>query len=76
MGGAEQHHPANPATQRIELRIELPVSDALLLKEGASAVAFFDALPLESFEATGSAWSSSSQWPCSSSCWRRHSSWA
>lgn len=38
--------------QRIELRIDLPVSDALLLKEGASAVAFFDALPLESFEAT------------------------
>lgn len=38
--------------QRIELRIDLPVSDALLLKEGADAVAFFDALPLESFDAT------------------------
>lgn len=37
---------------RIELRIDLPVSDALLLREGADAVAFFDALPLESFEAT------------------------
>ena len=38
--------------RRIELRIDLPVSDALLLREGADAVAFFDALPLESFEAT------------------------
>ena len=38
--------------RHIELRIDLPVSDALLLKEGADAVAFFDALPLESFAAT------------------------
>jgi len=38
--------------QHIELRIDLPVNDALLLKEGADAVAFFDALPLESFDAT------------------------
>lgn len=38
--------------RRIELRIDLPVSDALLLRDGADAVAFFDALPLESFEAT------------------------
>jgi len=35
--------------RRIELRIDLPVSDALLLKEGGEVVAFFDALPLESF---------------------------
>jgi len=38
--------------QRIELRIDLPVSDALLLKEGADVVAFFDALSLESFAAS------------------------
>jgi len=38
--------------QRIELRIDLPVSDALLLKDGAEVTAFFDALPLESFAAT------------------------
>jgi multidrug efflux pump subunit AcrA (membrane-fusion protein) len=38
--------------QRIELRIDLPVSDALLLKEGAEVVAFFDALSLESFAAS------------------------
>jgi len=34
---------------RIELRIDLPVSDALLLREGGEVLAFFDALPLESF---------------------------
>lgn len=33
----------------IELRIDLPVSDALLLHEGGEVIAFFDALPLESF---------------------------
>jgi hypothetical protein len=38
--------------RRIELRVDLPVSDALLLREGADVVAFFDALPLESFGAT------------------------
>lgn len=38
--------------QRIELRIDLPVTDALLLKEGAEVLAFFDALPLESFAAS------------------------
>jgi multidrug efflux pump subunit AcrA (membrane-fusion protein) len=37
--------------QHIELRIDLPVSDALLLKEGAEVLAFFDALSLESFPA-------------------------
>ena len=35
--------------RRIELRIDLPVSDALLLQEGGEVLAFFDALPLESF---------------------------
>ena len=35
--------------RRIELRIDLPVGDALLLREGGDVVAFFDALPLESF---------------------------
>lgn len=34
---------------RIELRVDLPVSDALLLHEGGEVLAFFDALPLESF---------------------------
>ncbi len=38
--------------QRLELRIDLPVSDALMLRDGAEVVAFFDALPLESFAAT------------------------
>lgn len=38
--------------QRLELRIDLPVGDSLMLKEGAEVVAFFDALPLESFTAT------------------------
>jgi hypothetical protein len=38
--------------QRIELRIDLPVKDALLLAEGAEVLAFFDALPLDSFPAT------------------------
>ena len=37
---------------RVELRIDMPVSDALMLKDGAEVVAFFDALPLESFAAT------------------------
>ncbi len=36
---------------RIDLRIDLPVSDALLLQEGGEVVAFFDALPLDSFPA-------------------------
>ncbi len=35
--------------QHIELRIDLRVSDALLLQDGGEVVAFFDALPLESF---------------------------
>ncbi|MCW5799550.1 MAG: HlyDD23 domain-containing protein [Nitrospira sp.] len=35
--------------RRIELRIDLPVSDALMLQEGGEVIAFFDALPLESF---------------------------
>lgn len=38
--------------QRVELRIDVPVSDAVMLKDGAEVVAFFDALPLESFSAT------------------------
>ena len=38
--------------QHIELRIDLPVQDALLLKEGAEVIAFFDALSLESFAAS------------------------
>ncbi len=33
----------------IELRIDLPVRDALLLQDGGEVTAFFDALPLESF---------------------------
>ncbi|MGC4098030.1 MAG: HlyD family efflux transporter periplasmic adaptor subunit [Nitrospira sp.] len=37
--------------QLIELRIHLPVNDALLLKKDAEVVAFFDALVLESFTA-------------------------
>lgn len=35
--------------RRIELRIDLPVDDALLLQEGGEVMVFFDALPLESF---------------------------
>ncbi len=35
--------------RHIELRIDLPVSDALMLQEGGEVLAFFDALPLESF---------------------------
>lgn len=38
--------------KQIELRIDLPVADALVLKEGAEAVVFFNALPLESLAAT------------------------
>lgn len=38
--------------KQIELRIDLPVTDAIVLKEGADAVVFFNALPLESFAAT------------------------
>lgn len=34
---------------RIELRIDLPVHDALMLHDGGEVLAFFDALPLESF---------------------------
>jgi multidrug efflux pump subunit AcrA (membrane-fusion protein) len=37
--------------KRIELRIELPVADAIVLKEGAEVMAFLNALPLESFTA-------------------------
>ncbi len=36
----------------IELRIDLPVADAIVLKEGAEAVVFLTSLPLESFSAT------------------------
>jgi Barrel-sandwich domain of CusB or HlyD membrane-fusion len=39
-------------TQHVELRIDLPVSDALMLKEGAEVVAFFDALSMEFFPAS------------------------
>ena len=53
--------------QRIELRIDLPVSDALLLKEGAEVVAFFDALSLESFAASVEP----SQLPCRGAARRR-----
>ncbi|MBX3329149.1 MAG: HlyD family efflux transporter periplasmic adaptor subunit [Nitrospira sp.] len=38
--------------KQIELRIDLPVADAIVLKEGAEAVVFLNALPLESFAAT------------------------
>lgn len=38
--------------KQIELRIDLPVTDAIVLKEGADAVIFFSGLPLESFAAT------------------------
>lgn len=37
---------------RIELRINLPVSDALFLRDGAEALVFFDALPLDAFPAS------------------------
>jgi hypothetical protein len=38
--------------KQIELRIDLPVADAIVLKEGAEAMVFLNALPLESFSAT------------------------
>lgn len=38
--------------KRIELRIDLPVADAIVLKEGADALVFLNALALESFPAT------------------------
>jgi hypothetical protein len=38
--------------KQIELRIELPVADAIVLKEGADVIAFLNALPLESFAGT------------------------
>jgi multidrug efflux pump subunit AcrA (membrane-fusion protein) len=38
--------------KQIELRIDLPVADAIVLKEGADAVVFLNALPLEPFAAT------------------------
>ncbi|HEX5545665.1 MAG TPA: HlyD family efflux transporter periplasmic adaptor subunit [Nitrospira sp.] len=38
--------------KQIELRIDLPVADAIVLNEGAEAVVFLNALPLESFAAT------------------------
>ncbi len=38
--------------RQIELRIDLPVADAIVLKEGAEALVFLNALPLESFPAT------------------------
>ncbi len=41
---------ANP--KQIELRIDLPVADAIVLKEGAEALIFLNALALESFPAT------------------------
>lgn len=41
---------ANP--RQIELRIDLPVADAIVLKEGAEALVFLNALALESFPAT------------------------
>ena len=37
--------------KRIELRIDLPVADAIVLKEGAEALVFLNALALESFPA-------------------------
>jgi Barrel-sandwich domain of CusB or HlyD membrane-fusion len=38
--------------KQIELRIDLPVADAIVLKEGAEALIFLNALALESFPAT------------------------
>ncbi len=38
--------------KQIELRIDLPVADAIVLTQGAEAVLFLNALPLESFPAT------------------------
>ncbi len=38
--------------KQIELRIDLPVADAIVLKEGADALIFLNALALESFPAT------------------------
>ncbi len=38
--------------KQIELRIDLPVADAIVLKEGADAIVFLNAFPLESFAAT------------------------
>lgn len=38
--------------RQIELRIDLPVADAIVLKDGADALVFMNALPLESFAAT------------------------
>ncbi len=38
--------------KQIELRIDLPVADAIVLTQGADAVLFLNALPLESFPAT------------------------
>jgi hypothetical protein len=38
--------------KQIELRIDLPVADAIVLNDGAEAVVFLNALPLESFAAT------------------------
>lgn len=38
--------------RQIELRIDLPVADAIVLKEGADAMVFLNALPLEAFAAT------------------------
>lgn len=41
---------ADPA--QVELRIDLPVNDAMLLKEGADVEVFFDAMPLTTYRAT------------------------
>jgi hypothetical protein len=38
--------------KQIELRIDLPVADAMVLKDGADALVFLNALALESFPAT------------------------
>lgn len=38
--------------KQIELRIDLPVADAIMLREGAEAVVFLNALPLESLPAS------------------------
>lgn len=38
--------------KQIELRIDLPVADAIVLKDGAEALIFLNALALESFPAT------------------------
>ncbi|MCC6140145.1 MAG: HlyD family efflux transporter periplasmic adaptor subunit [Nitrospira sp.] len=38
--------------KQIELRIDLPVADAIVLKDSAEAVVFLNAFPLESFAAT------------------------